>query len=420
MKRKHKFEVVVAGGGPAGVSAAVAAARSGANVLLIERDAGLGGNVRAAHVHSICGLYRISQASKPVPLNGGIGMEVVSRLEANCGSSGPHRFGKVDIVLQEPEVFAGVCAAMAESTDGLEVATATSLERVFTEAGRIHGIEVCTESGKKEIEAAAFVDCTGDASLGALAGVASGISEPAKLQRPAFIFALDHVDDHVLDAERRLTASARIVEAVRSGKLPVELLQSVLRPTCRRGIVRVTIDLDAGGADYDPLSQEQIRELTLHGQNLAKLFLDYIRSAIEGFQNARLHSQGERIGIRESRRLVGQKTISAQDVLCGNQPDDTVALACWPMEYHEAGQSMRLVFPKNDSPYGIPLGALRSMDIENLLVAGRCLSATREAQASARVIGCALASGQASGLAACYVANGEKPDINTIKNSCMA
>lgn len=411
---------MVAGGGPAGVSAAVAAARSGAHVLLIERDTGLGGNVRAAHVHSICGLYRISKSSKPVPLNGGIGMEMVSRLEASCGSSGPHRFGKVDIVLQEPEVFAGVCSAMAESTDGLEVATATSLERVFTRAGRIHGIEVRTESGKEEIEAAAFVDCTGDASLGALAGVASGISEPAKLQRPAFIFALDHVDDRVLDAERRLTASARIVAAVRSGELPAELLHSVVRPTCRPGIVRITIDLHAGGADYDPLSQKQIRELTFHGRNLANHFLDFMRSGIEGFQNARLHSHGERIGIRESRRLVGQKTISAEDVHCGNQPDDTVALACWPMEWHQAGESMRLVFPKSDSPYGIPMGALRSMDIENLLVAGRCLSATREAQASARVIGCAMASGQAAGLAACYVANGHEPDIDTIKNSCMA
>ncbi len=412
--------MVVAGGGPAGVCAAVAAARDGARVLLVERETGLGGNVRAAHVHSICGLYRISRSREAVRLNGGLSAEMVSLLAANGGSGGPHRFGKVDVLLQEPEVFAEVCSALTAKTSGLEVATGSALKHADAQGRLLHTVLVESPTGSIEIEGGAFVDCTGDAALGALAGAGFERSEADQLQRPAFIFAIGNVEARVLDVENRLSASARIVSAVRTGDLPAGLLHCVMRPTCRSGVVRFTLDLEAGGAAYDPLDEDQIRELTALGKELADRLLFFLKSRVEGFREARMVSHGERIGIRESRRLIGQKTLTAEDVLSGTQPDDTVVLACWPMEWHESGQPMRLVYPREDAPHGIPLGALRSRDLDNLLVAGRCVSATREAQASVRVIGSAMAMGQAAGLAAASLADKRTPDLNAIRSACAA
>lgn len=418
--KQRTFDVVVAGGGPAGVCAAVAAARAGARVLLVERGTGLGGNVRAAHVHSICGLYRIGGSRGAVPLNGGLSAEMVSMLAANGGSGGPHRFGKVDVLLQEPEVFAEVCSGITKKTPGLEVATGTTVKQADARGRILQTVRVESPGGSIEIGAGAFVDCSGDATLGALAGAGFERPESNQLQRPAFIFAIGDVESRVLDVENRLTASARILNAVRSGDLPAGLLHCVMRPTCRAGLVRFTLDLEAGGADYDPLDENQIRELTKFGKELAERLLVFLKSRVEGFREARMVGHGERIGIRESRRLIGRKTLTAEDVLSGAQPDDTVVLASWPMEWHEPGQPMRLVFPREDAPYGIPLGALRSRDLDNLLVAGRCVSATREAQASVRVIGSAMATGQAAGLAAASLAENRTPDSNAIRSACAA
>jgi len=202
--------------------------------------------------------------------------------------------------------------------------------------------------------------------------------------------------------------------------LPLELLGTVMRPTCLPRVVRFTLDLTAGGACYDPLDSPQIQKLTAHAKSLADRFVDFLASTQEGFGKASIVAHGDRIGIRESRRLIGRSTVTAQDVLSASVPSDTVVLSSWPLEWHESGKAMRMVFPNDDKPCGVPLGALRSKDLDNLFMAGRCMSATHEAQASLRVIGTALAMGQAAGLAAASVANKEKPDVATIRAACAA
>ena len=119
--KTRSFDVVVAGGGPAGVAAAVSASRSGARVLLVEREAGLGGNVRAAKVHSICGLYRCAAGPGAEPLQTGLAMEFARRLVASGGACGPRRFGRLDVLLQEPEAFARLCEDWVMEAKTIEV-----------------------------------------------------------------------------------------------------------------------------------------------------------------------------------------------------------------------------------------------------------------------------------------------------------
>jgi hypothetical protein len=409
------FEVVVAGGGPAGVSAAIAAARAGAKTLLVERGEGLGGNVREAQVHSICGLYRINPGPEALPANRGFALEFARRLIAAGGASGPRRFGKLDVLLHEPDAFAALCETMVSETGGLEVARRTVLAEAKLVGRNLAEVKLRGRSGERVVRAGCFVEATGDGELAAMAGLGWEREEAAKLQRPAYIFGLSGVATSALEESNRMALAALLVSAVRSGRLGAEVLGAVIRPTGREGMVRVTLDLAAGAGNYDPTSAAQVEKLTVEARASAVLLAEFLRKEAAGFACAELASRPNRIGIRESRRVTGRSMVTANDVLAGETPRDTVCLSAWPMEMHESGSAMRLVYPRADAPCGVPLGALRSVDADNVFLAGRCVSATHEAQAALRVIGTSMATGQAAGLAAAMRAADREINEGTIR-----
>lgn len=418
MLRRRSFDVVVAGGGPAGVSAAVSAARLGARVLLIERDEGLGGNVRAAQVHSMCGLYRIAEGPEAEPLQGGLAMEFARRLLLSGGACGPRRFGRLDILLHEPEAFASMCRSWVADEPGVEVMTGARVVGGETEGREVKSLRVSAAAGDFSIEAGAVVEATGDGNFAAAVGLSSDRAAAPDLQRPAYIFGLSPVAAEALEPDARLALSARLVAAVRDGRLGREVLGAVVRPTCVDGLVRVTFDLEAGGADYDPLDEEQVRGLTSAAEKSACILADFLRREVSGYEQAEICLQPARIGIRESRRVAGKYVMTAADVLSGSVPEDTVCFSGWPLEWHESGAAMRLVYPENGAPCGIPLRALQARDADNVFLAGRCLSATHEAQAALRVIGTSMATGQAAGHAASCAALGRKTDATAIREAC--
>ena len=416
--RPRSFDVVVAGGGPAGVCAAVSAARTGARVLLVERETGLGGNVKAAHVHSICGLYRIAAGPEAEPLQGGLAMEFAQRLFSSGGACGPRRFGRLDILLHEPEAFAALCDRWVAEEPSIEVITGARVRGGVSEDRRLKLLHVESPAGPLQVEAGAVVEATGDANLAASAGLASDRAVSSSLQRPAYIFGLSPVAAEALEPAARLALSAQLVAAVRDGRLGREALGVAVRPTCREGLVRITLDLEAGGADYDPVDEVQIRRLTALAEEFARALKDFLRREVAGYERAELGPRPARIGIRESRRVRGRHVVTADEVLAGAVPGDTVCFSAWPMEWHEAGEAMRLVYPDKGAACGVPLRALQARDVDNVFLAGRCLSATHEAQAALRVIGTSMATGQAAGLAAASTARGEEIDAAAIREAC--
>lgn len=411
-------DVLVAGGGPAGVTAAVSAARLGARVLLVEREAGLGGNVRAAQVHSICGLYRIAAGPEAEPLQGGLAMEFARRLLSEGGACGPRRFGRLDILLQEPEAFAALCEDWVSESPSLEVMRGSVVAGGETDGRKVASVRVRTPEGFISIKVGAVVEATGDGNLADVIKLPTEGAAAGDLQRPAYIFGLAPVSPQVLVAEARLALSARIVAAVRDGQLSPEALGAAIRPTCREDMVRVTLDLEAGGAEYDPRDERQVRCLTAAAAESAQALADFLRREAPGFEGAEMCHRPERIGIRESRRVTGRHVMTADEVLRGVVPDDTVCYSCWPLEWHEAGAAMRLVYPDGGAPCGVPLRALQSDGAENVFLAGRCLSATHEAQASLRVIGTSMAMGQAAGHAAVCAARGDAAQPAVILEAC--
>jgi hypothetical protein len=401
-------DVLVAGGGSAGLAAAVAAARLGARTLLVERHGMLGGMASAALVHSICGLYRLGDGTQPPALaNDGFAAEFSTRLLAGGGASGPVRMGRVEVLLQRPAAFAQLADTFVRETPGLEV-------RLHTELVAAAEFSTLACRGQpEEVRARVFVDATGDAALATLRGAPCEIADGARLQRPAFIFALGGVPSAAVADDARLRLAQRIGRAIKVGRLSGAALGAHLRASLQEGEAYVTIDL-AGGPGFDPLDAACLTRLEMEGRELAGRLVEFLRDEADGFERSYVAAWPSRAGVRESRRIIGRARLETADVESGAQFPDQVAFAAWPMELRETACGPRLHFPTGDQPCGIPLGALRARDDAALFMAGRCISCSHEAQASVRVIGTCLATGEAAGIAAALQARGEEVTASAV------
>jgi hypothetical protein len=401
-------DVLVIGGGSAGLAAAVAAARCGARTLLVERQGMLGGMATASLVHSICGLYLVREEPGAVFANVGFAPEFAGRLMAMGGAAGPTRMGKVDVLLHSPPVFAAVADAFAQEESLLQVRLLTEVTRVGCAEGRIQTVDVACRGMTETVAVRAVVDASGDAMGAFLSGAAWEQAPTEQLQRPAYICAIQGVDTEFLNGEGKLQLAHQLVKGVRYGVLPSGALGVSFRCNGFPAQVFATIDLEGStmGRSYDPLAPECLTALEMSGRQIALAVVAFLQREVAAFQGCFIGAFPARVGVRESRRLVGRYQIQDADVEDGARFEDAVAVASWPMEFHEKATGTRLRFPKENRPCEIPLRALQARDVENLLVAGRAISCTHSAQASLRVIGTCLATGEAAGLAAALQVEG--------------
>lgn len=411
-----RCDVLVAGGGSAGIAAAVAAARSGARTLLVERSGALGGMATAALVHSICGLFLIREEKGVRLANRGFPAEFAGRLLQSGGATAPVRLGKLDVLFHRPAVFAHVADLAVSEEKNLEVRLHTEIIGAETnspngKSNAIASVEICCREKREIIEPKAVVDASGDGAIAQLSGAAFEKEPTEKLQRPAFVFSLQGVKMEALTDSRRFKIAHRIASAVHDGILPRGALGAGLRHGISRREVFVTIDLDApDGMEFDPLKPECLTALEMQGRSLAMAVSEFLRRGIDGFANSELAAFPSRIGVRESRRIKGEYAIQESDILRGAEFPDAVALSAWPMELREQATGPRFRFAEKNRACEIPLRALRADSMENFFVAGRCISSSHMAQASLRVIGACFATGEAAGLAASLMANSGKQE----------
>jgi hypothetical protein len=409
-----KCDVLVLGGGGAGLSAAVAAARAGAHTILVERHGALGGMAVAALVHSICGLYRLRSEPGAVPAHRGLPGELAARLTRAGAAPGPMRCGRLDVLPHSPPGFAAVADTLAGECPTLETRLHTELAESHG-IGRVEAVDVYCRGARATIEPGAVVDASGDATLAAQAGAGTEEASADRLQRPAFIFALHTVEVAALDADGRVGLAALLAEAAHAGRIERGALGAHFRPTGRGSEVYCTVDL-AGPEDFNPTSPAHLAALERTGRRLAHSLTAFLRAHHPAFARAEIAAFPTRVGIRESRRVRGESTITAASVLRGLETPDRVALGTWPMELREKPTGPRWRYPEDDRPTQIPLGALKVAGVTNLWTAGRCISCDHEAQSSLRVIGTCLATGQAAGLAAAwYVRHGAPPGAANVR-----
>lgn len=389
---ERRCDVVVIGGGSAGIAAALSAARRGADTLLLERHGCLGGMGTAALVHSFCGLYLLREEPGAVLANPGIPCEIAERMIAATGI-GPQRMGRVDVLPQHPVEFARIADELTGAERNLELSFHSELIGLERDADTWL-LRVACRGGIHAVQARALVDASGDAVAAAFLDAETAMADPGILQRPAYIFGV--CCPHLGAGHDPLRLAGRIVEGVRSGDVPEAALGLQFRTSGRPHELFGTIDL-AGGPDYSPLDPPALAVLETTGRAVAVSVVRWLASAEPSWHDAYISHWPQRAGVRESRRWVGEATLTGDNLLQGRRFDDEVALATWPMEFRETNRGPKLRFPEGNLPCGIPAGCLRPRGIDRLFTAGRCISTDHDAQASIRVMGTCFATGEAAG-----------------------
>lgn len=397
MSDRFDCGVAVIGGGPAGIAAAIAAAGCGAEVLLIERDTVAGGNVSQALVHTICGLYLPSSTRNPVWAHRGLPRTFAEALHAAGGAGAVDWSGQAGFLAIDPAGFADHAARALGRVQRWMDATPTAI-RLGDD-----GCELAVERGGARfanVRARFVIDASGDANAAALAGVRTERADNAHLQHASFLFRLDGVDPAAADPMERARTSMAVARAARQGRIPATASSVVLRSALREGSLQVTLNLPkTDGAAFDPLDPAALAGVHAVARADAEAIVAFLVAERGPFAAARVGAWPSRVGIRETRRIRGLTRLEESDVLEGRRRDDEVCVSTWPVElwhHHE-----RLTFRAVAGASSVPLGSLvADHPSRRMAMAGRCVSASHEALGALRVIGTAMATGEAAGAAA--------------------
>jgi FAD dependent oxidoreductase len=399
------YDVVVVGGGAAGLAAAIAAGRAGARTALVERYGFLGGLATAGMVSTICGLYHGSSSGELEPINEGFAEAFARRLSAMPGCQKPVRRGRSVVLPYTPFAFACLADELVAAVAPLDVYLHAYLVGVDTAPARIEALRITTWERSLELRASVVVDTSGDAVVARQAGAATDTALLAHRQLPSLIFVLQQVDTAALGAGPRVAVLRALLAAERDGRLPPGASNVTLGLSPQPGelVGKLALDGLASGfserRDFLTAAEQEGRRRVLAVTELLK--------TLPAFGRAFVSHVAAQVGVRESWRVIGRYQLTREDVLAARQFDDGVARAAWPIELWHAGHlGATYEYLEDGQTYEIPLRSLQARDVENLFVAGRCMSATHEALGSARVIGTCLATGEAVGMAAARMAAG--------------
>jgi hypothetical protein len=411
-------DVVVVGSGTAGASAAIAAARTGASVLLIEKQAFMGGTSTAV-LDTFYGFY--TPGSRSLKIAGGISDDVVAGLhELGPVVERPNTYGAGTGVTYNAEHLKLVWERLA-SDAGVRVLLHAFLQDVIAHDGRVSELLVATKAGLVRIGGRVFVDASGDADLAYHAGFGfelAGAEQPA--QTLTTTFKMVNVD---IAARKRISIAEmheRMAAAAASGDYDLPRREGSDHITPIEGMIatvmtRVPSFRREDGAVINATDPQLLAEAEMAGRRQAVEYARFLRDKVPGYEHASLVALSAQIGVRETRRVYGDYRMTREDVLGAHRFDDEIALCGAPIEDHHPGADTAWQYLPDGEVVGIPYRTLVVRDSVNTLVAGRCFSATHDAHASVRSMAQTMAMGQAAGTAAAMaVAEGVAPrEIDT-------
>lgn len=416
-----EVDVLIAGGGTAGAVAAIAAARGGAQTLIVEQFGFLGGTQTAALVAPICPNYD----PDGIPLTRGIGQEIWERLSRKGGTVATleGRYLQKDWPWFDPEMLKYLLEEMVEES-GAGVLYHAWISDVVLEEGCLRGLIIESKSGRQSILAKCIVDATGDADVAFRSGVPceSGRKSDGLNQAVSLRFHLGNVDLKRLLAFLRENGMPDIQEptvsyAAGAGEKNIE---PVIRKAIEDGIVPedvmryfqfYTVTGRPGEISFNcpevwnlnPTNAFDLTRIQIEGRKLIQQLIHFCKTCLPGFENSYLVFTAPMIGVRSSRRIIGEYILTEEDVLEGKRFPDAVARNSWPPDIHSPKKGEKLVF-KTDLVRGdyveIPYRCMVPLKVDHLLVAGRCISTTFEAQSAIRISRTCQTLGQAAGTAA--------------------
>ncbi len=391
----RKCDVLVVGGGAAGIAAAVAAARSGAHVVLLERYGFLGGLATAGMVGTVCGLYHRSEDSQARYVCGGFVREWAEDLAQRSSSKPVGTAGGLWVLPYDSWAFQRLADKIIRDTSGLELILHATLTSVKTRHRQVEEADVLVWDRVMTLRPECIVDCTGDGTVIYLAG---GSATETGSQAAGIVFTMAPVDGGLQDTGERVAVLRAIAKGVEQGKLDPALRQVsfVESASPERG---VCLKLALSDCSDDPLRKMTVLEL--RARDLVDQLSGFLINASPAFKKARLSRVATQAGIRVGRTIRGQVVLDETDVLECRKFSDGVACGAWPIEeWYHGDRRPRLSYLPVGKHYEIPLRCLISNEFDNIFAAGRCISATERALCSARVIGTTLSTGWAAGVAA--------------------
>ena len=407
-KPEAEYDVVVAGGGAGGVGAALGAARAGAKVLLVEKYGFLGGAATTSQVLAYCGFFQ--QGPEPVKAVGGVAdlvLQELRRLGLGCEPFNTRASGNWIILLEPETVKLGLDRVL--QAHGIEVLLHTMVSETLTERGTIQTVVLAGPEGKRTVDAAAFIDATGDAVLSTLAGLNCRVGDGEGRLQPVTAPLRIGGRDPQTPIDQAAVAAA-LEEYNRTGAYPTARTNGGYF-----AVVPITGDIWWSIIDLElpEISAESFTRAERIMRAAARDYLDVLRESVPGFENAYLVQTGPQIGIRESRHPPARYELTGEDLLIGRQRPDGVARAAWAIEDHSVIGKPVFQALGGDGYAHVPLDALRAKGLDNLYFAGRVIGADPVAYASIRVMGTAFATGEAAGVAAAI-----GPDAKAVRAHC--
>jgi glycine/D-amino acid oxidase-like deaminating enzyme len=398
-----EYDVVVLGGGPAGMAAAVAAAQSGCSTLLVERYGFLGGMGTAAGVTNFCGLHANVHGEIRRVVHG-VASELLERIDRLGGLNEPHAlFGKTVAQAYDTAAYK-IAADELMAASGVQLMFhALAAGVVMASPDRIAALLVETRSGRRAIVGRAFIDGSGDGDLAAWAGVPFEKGDGAgNFLYPSTMFRINGVDPQRAGRAWE-TIPGLMLEAEAQGRHRFPRKTPIVRPQ-KSGIewrVNLTQLANADGNALDGTDADQLTQAEVLGRRQIAGVAGFLRE-VPGFERSYIVDIAPQVGIRETRRVRGLYQLTERDVLDCASFDDTIGVNGWPLELHLKGD-VEFRWPKIPESRGfnhLPYRMIVPPGMQNLWIAGRCASMTHEAQSAARVTGACFVMGQAAGCAA--------------------
>lgn len=409
-----KYDVIVVGGGFAGTAAAIAAARGGAETLLVEQSNCLGGAAANCLVNPFMGWWTKIDGVDHALCQGIFG-EIVGEME---------KFGEtvdkaINFNIFSEEYLKIILMRMAQKA-GVDFLLRSYLTAADCEGTRIKSITVANKSGNMILEADKFIDATGDADLAHLAGFKTQLGREADnlCQPMTLCFRLSNVNREKFEEEKnninplykKLKEEGKI-QNPREDVLKFNTLQENILHFNTTRIVKL-----------NPTDAEDITKAEIMAREQAYEMFEFLKNNFEAFKESHMLSTAMQIGVRESRMIIGEHILTGEELKECIKFEDSVAFGNYDIDIHnpEGSGTSHYYFGPGEY-YSIPYRSLIPKDAENLLVAGRCISVTHEAQASIRImpIVCCIgeAAGTAAAIAVCDKANVKDIDINKLRNT---
>jgi hypothetical protein len=433
------YDIAVIGGGPSGLAAAITAARAGKRTVLIDKNGYLGGNMTLGL--PLLG-FLDEHGNRCIA---GFGEELVHRLQAR-GAAYAHRFCPKHNSVTNIDAEAVKLLAIEMCREaGVEILLHLEVLRVERDGNQIRAVTLWGKGNEVTVKADIFIDCTGDGDLAYLAGCSyeKGRGANEELMPPTVMFTLEGVNvpallDHVAAHPEEMAASCATIDTKEGydaayfradpnfvfvgmtalfsrlkaeGKCPVERGNMIIINGLHPGQVYVNTSrlLHTVATNIMDLTRAE-----LEGHLQVGRLVETFRAYVPGFENCYVSSIAPSLGVRETRRFRGIKTLTVEQALRAEIPDDTVCLSGYKIDIHKDCETATL-FQTVEEPFGVPYGTLVSAEIDNLLFAGRCISVDESVIGSTRVMPCCMATGQAAAVGAALAhTRGQLPaQVNT-------